>query len=151
MHSNEGLLEPNLIAKVLKSGGYKLSALDIEREILGLDYVSEVMVVGVDDDEFGQRVAAAIVLKPDVWRDLSLVTFADVSQGSQSLSLETLRQDLRSTLAGYKMPTLLRIVDELEKNATGKVMKKLLVKELFPVEGHPDVQQWTSKTKKSKL
>lgn len=51
---------------VIKSGGYKLSALDIEREILGLDYVSEVMIVGVDDEEFGQRVAAAIVLKPDV-------------------------------------------------------------------------------------
>lgn len=51
---------------VIKSGGYKISALDIEREILGLDYVSEVMVVGVEDEEFGQRVAAAIVLQPDV-------------------------------------------------------------------------------------
>lgn len=51
---------------VIKSGGYKLSALDIEREILGLDYISEVMVVGVEDEEFGQRVAAAVVLKPDV-------------------------------------------------------------------------------------
>jgi len=51
---------------VIKSGGYKLSALDIEREILGLDYVSEVMVVGVEDEEFGQRVAAAVVLTPEV-------------------------------------------------------------------------------------
>ncbi len=56
----------NDVTAVIKSGGYKLSALDIEREILGLDYVSEVMVVGVDDEEFGQRVAAAIVLKPEV-------------------------------------------------------------------------------------
>ena len=54
------------MAIVIKSGGYKLSALDIEREILGLDYASEVMVVGVEDEEFGQRVAAAIVLKPEV-------------------------------------------------------------------------------------
>lgn len=53
-------------SEVLKSGGYKISALDIERELLGLDYVSEVMVVGVEDEEFGQRVAAAIVLKGDV-------------------------------------------------------------------------------------
>lgn len=51
---------------VIKSGGYKISALDIEREILGLDYVAEVMVVGVEDEEFGHRVAAAIVLQPDV-------------------------------------------------------------------------------------
>lgn len=54
------------VRTVIKSGGYKISALDIEREILGLPYVSEVMVVGVDDDEFGQRVAAAVVLHEDV-------------------------------------------------------------------------------------
>ena len=51
---------------VLKSGGYKISALDVEREILGLPYVAEVMVVGVEDEEFGQRVAAAVVLEPQV-------------------------------------------------------------------------------------
>lgn len=45
-------------------------------------------------------------------------------------------------LAGYKMPTLLRVVSELRKNATGKVIKKVLVKELFPLEGHPDIQRW---------
>jgi malonyl-CoA/methylmalonyl-CoA synthetase len=47
---------------VIKFGGYKISALDIEKEILDLDYISEVMVVGVEDGEFGQRVAAAVVL-----------------------------------------------------------------------------------------
>ena len=119
---------------ILKSGGYKLSALDIEREILGLPYVSEVIVVGVEDEEFGQRVAAAIVLRDDL---------------RQSLSLDDLRADLRESLAGYKMPTLLRVVKEIRKNATGKAIKKVLVKELFPPEGHPDVQRWTSK--KSKL
>lgn len=51
---------------VLKSGGYKISALDVEREILGLDYVSEAAVVGVEDEEWGQRVAAAVVLKDKV-------------------------------------------------------------------------------------
>lgn len=54
------------VYEVLKSGGYKISALDVEREIIGLDYISEVMVVGVEDDEFGQRVAAAVVLKDPV-------------------------------------------------------------------------------------
>jgi malonyl-CoA/methylmalonyl-CoA synthetase len=47
---------------VIKSGGDKISALDIEKEILGLDYVSEVMVVGVENGELGKRVAAAVVL-----------------------------------------------------------------------------------------
>lgn len=119
---------------LLKSGGYKISALDIEREILGLPYVSEVIVVGVEDEEFGQRVAAAVVLRDDL---------------RQSLTLDELRADLRGSLAGYKMPTLLRVVKEIKKNATGKAIKKVLVKELFPAAGHPDVQRWTSS--KSKL
>lgn len=121
---------------ILKSGGYKISALDIEREMLGLDYIAEVMVVGVDDEEFGQRVAAAIVLRDDLRKDLTI---------------EQLRSDLRSSLAGYKMPTLLRVVKEIRKNATGKVIKKVLVNELFPQEGHPDIQRWTSATNQSKL
>ena len=121
---------------ILKSGGYKISALDIEREILGLDYVAEVMVVGVDDDEFGQRVAAAIVLRDDLRQDLTL---------------EQLRADLRSSLAGYKMPTLLRVVKEIKKNATGKVIKKVLVNELFPQGGHPEIQRWNGGKKQSKL
>lgn len=114
---------------ILKSGGYKISALDIEREILGLDYVSEVMVVGVEDEEFGQRVAAAIVLKPD----------------TKVLTLEKLRADLRQSLAGYKMPTLLRVIPELKRTVTGKVIKKLLVKEIFPSQDHPGVQKWKGK------
>ena len=122
---------------ILKSGGYKLSALDIEREILGIDYVAEVMVVGVDDEEFGQRVAAAVVLRDDL---------------RQSLTIDQLRSDLRDSLAGYKMPTLLRVVESIKKNATGKVVKKVLAKEIFPQEGHPDIQRWTpAKAKQNKL
>jgi malonyl-CoA/methylmalonyl-CoA synthetase len=96
---------------------------------MGLDYVSEVMVVGVEDEEFGQRVAAAIVLREDFRHELSL---------------DQLRADLRGSLAGYKMPTLLRIVNEIRKNATGKVIKKALLGELFPPKGHPDIQAWKS-------
>ncbi|KAK2800599.1 hypothetical protein FQN51_005982 [Onygenales sp. PD_10] len=121
---------------IMKSGGYKLSALDIEREILGLEYVSEVMVVGVEDEEFGQRVAAAIVLRNGT---------------KQSLTLEELRKDLRQTLAGYKMPTILRVVKELPKNATGKVQKKKLTPEMFPAGGHPDVQTWKRTSRSTKL
>jgi len=121
---------------IMKSGGYKISALDIEREILGLEYVAEVMVVGVGDEEFGQRVAAAIVLRSDLRDDLTL---------------DQLRSDLRESLAGYKMPTLLRLVNDIKKNATGKVVKKILVDELFPQAGHPDVQRWVSEKTRSKL
>jgi malonyl-CoA/methylmalonyl-CoA synthetase len=101
---------------------------------MGLDYVSEVMVVGVEDEEFGQRVAAAIVLREDLRHDLSI---------------DDLRTDLRGSLAGYKMPTLLRIVNEIKKNATGKMIKKVLVSELFPKSGHQDIQAWKSSKAKT--
>ncbi|KAL4888900.1 hypothetical protein BDV59DRAFT_196125 [Aspergillus ambiguus] len=57
---------------IIKSGGYKISALDIEREILGLTYVSEVIVVGVEDEEFGQRVGAIVSLKDSYGKVLTL-------------------------------------------------------------------------------
>ncbi|KAL4812732.1 hypothetical protein BDW67DRAFT_188415 [Aspergillus spinulosporus] len=116
---------------IIKSGGYKISALDIEREILGLNYVSEVMVVGVQDEEFGQRVAAVITLKDE--------------HKARGLSLEKLREDLRVVLAGYKMPTVLRVVQgEIPKGATGKVQKKVLGPRYFPVgwRGLKEVQVW---------
>lgn len=94
-----------------------------------MGYVSEVMVGGVDDEEYGQRVAAVIILREDERTDLNI---------------DELRRDLRSSLAGYKMPTLLRVVKEMRKTASGKVIKKTLMPELFPVGGHPDIQRWTS-------
>jgi len=109
--------------------------LDIEREILGLPYISEVMTVGVSDVEFGQRVGAVVSLRQDRIQCLE----------DRQLTLDRLRKDLRGKLAGYKMPTLLRVVEgELPKTASGKVLKKILGPKYFP-EGHeadPDVQAW---------
>ncbi|TKA32419.1 hypothetical protein B0A50_01525 [Salinomyces thailandicus] len=128
---------------IIKSGGYKLSALDIEREIMGLPYVAEVMVVGVPDEEFGERVASAVVLKEGD---------ADGEQAVGSgLSIQRLRDDLRSRLAGYKMPTLLRLVEgELPKSGTGKVVKKVLGPQFFPSHCRKlaEVQVWSPTEKK---
>ena len=77
------------------------------------------MVVGVPDDEYGQRVGAAVCLK-------------DSTHNRKGL-LEQIRHDLRSKLAGYKLPTVLRVVQgELPKSATGKVQKRILGPEYFP-------------------
>lgn len=121
---------------VIKSGGYKISALDIERELLDLPYVSEAMVVGVEDEEFGQRVAAALVLNPHV---------------QSSLDIVSLRDDLSLRLARYKLPTMLRVVAALQKTVTGKVVKILLSKQLFLPNGHPDIQIWSGKRGVAKL
>ncbi|KAJ4003123.1 hypothetical protein NW752_011701 [Fusarium irregulare] len=120
---------------IIKSGGYKISALDVERACLTLPYVNEAMVVGVEDEEFGQRVGAVLAVK-DV--NASDVTLADV------------REILRNQLAGYKLPTVLRVVEgELPKGNTGKVQKKILGPQLVPSPGYeqmPEVQVWKTRT-----
>ncbi|KAK4555010.1 hypothetical protein LTR86_007776 [Recurvomyces mirabilis] len=130
---------------IIKSGGYKISALDIEREILGLDYVAEVMVVGVPDEEFGERVGAVVVMK-----------YALGGTGMRHhLTIEKVRRDLRGRVAGYKLPTLLRVLGtgkELPKSGTGKVVKKILGPEFFPRDWRRsrggEVQVWDPKDRK---
>lgn len=133
---------------VVFAGGYKISALDIERELLSLPYIAEAMVVGVSDEEYGERVAAAVVLK-----DVADVPPNDRKNVPDIPDIEKLRSDLRHRLAGYKLPTVLRIVkDEFPKSQTGKVVKKKLGPEYFPgnYRDSPEVQFWRSKGK-SKL
>ncbi|KAI9875446.1 MAG: hypothetical protein M1823_007476, partial [Watsoniomyces obsoletus] len=109
---------------IIKSGGYKISALDIERELLSLPYVGEAMVVGVPDAEFGQRVAAVVTLRSD---EMAQKFYREHDRNPERLDIDDLRADARSRLAGYKLPTLLRILNgEIPKSPTGKVVKKQL-------------------------
>ncbi|KAH8730273.1 hypothetical protein GQ44DRAFT_768661 [Phaeosphaeriaceae sp. PMI808] len=125
---------------IIKSGGYKISALDIERELLGLPYIAEAMVVGIVDEEFGQRVAALVSLQEEELTDAFFETHGNTEY---MLTIADVRRDLRDKLVGYMLPTLLRITDgELPKTVTGKVQKKILGPKFFPVETCPEVQQW---------
>ncbi|EON67966.1 hypothetical protein W97_07112 [Coniosporium apollinis CBS 100218] len=100
---------------LIKSGGYKISALEVERKMLVLEDISEVVVVGVVDQEWGQRVAAIVKQKP----------------GTAPLELKQLRTQLKEEMAPYKIPSVLRIVESIERNAMGKVNKKDIVKKYF--------------------
>jgi malonyl-CoA/methylmalonyl-CoA synthetase len=107
------------------------------------------MVVGVDDEEFGQRVGAVVTLRDDQ------SGYSTRAEG-RKLLLDDLRKDLTGKLIRYKLPTLLRVVDgELPKSQTGKVLKRELGPKLFPSRWNecPDIQAWSSKTGelKSKL
>ena len=128
---------------IIKSGGYKISALDIEREILALPYIAEVFVVGVPDEEFGQRVGAVLTLhEEESSRHEFKATYGD---SAFNYTLDDLRKDLKSRLAGYKMPTLMRVVEgDLPKTASGKVLKKKLGAQYFPEDWStiPEVQSW---------
>lgn len=91
---------------ILKSGGFKISALEIEATLCEHPAVVECAVVGVPDDVWGQRIAAVIVLRT-----------------GYELSLDALRAWGKERLAPYKVPTLLKTLPELPKNAMGKVQK----------------------------
>ncbi|ORY87563.1 hypothetical protein BCR37DRAFT_98 [Protomyces lactucae-debilis] len=98
---------------ILKSGGYKLSALQVERDILEFlgDKVKEVAVVGLDDAEWGQKVAALVTLQAD-----------------ETLTIKELRDALKKHIAPYKIPQALKVLpDGIPRNAMGKVNKKDLV------------------------
>jgi malonyl-CoA/methylmalonyl-CoA synthetase len=121
---------------ISKTGGYKFSALDIKRELLALPHLAEAIVGDVDDDEFRQRVAALLSLHDEKLRDSFLKTYGS---SEHILTLADLRKNLRGGLAGFKLPTLLRIVEgELSKLATGKIQKKLLGPQFFSRRLPPD-------------
>ncbi len=91
---------------ILKSGGYKISALEIETLLLEHPRIAECAVVGLPDPEFGQVVAAAVVPRPEASPDS-----------------EDLRAWCRERMASYKVPRRWVRVDTLPRNAMGKVVK----------------------------
>jgi acyl-CoA synthetase (AMP-forming)/AMP-acid ligase II len=81
----------------------------VEDLLAGVPGVGEVAVLGVPDDEFGQRLKAYVVPIP----------------GSQ-LTEDELKSHVRSHLARYKVPREIVFVDELPRTATGKILKREL-------------------------
>lgn len=109
---------------VIKSAGYKISALEIERLLLEHEAVDEVAVVGIRDEAFGQRVGAIVVPKEGTAVARSAARAVDEAEHSL---LETLRAHCGDRLATYKLPTAVRAVSAIPKNAMGKINKKTLV------------------------
>jgi malonyl-CoA/methylmalonyl-CoA synthetase len=101
--------------EILKSGGYKLSALEIEESLREHAAIAEVAVVGVPDATWGDRVVACVV--PHEGRE-------------DECSEERLRAFAKARLAAYKVPRQVVIMRELPHNALGKVVKLELVKKL---------------------
>ena len=91
---------------IIKSGGYKISALEIEEVLREHPLVEQCAVVGIADPRWGERVGAALVL----------------SEGS-SMKLEELRDWASARLATYKLPTRLQVLPSLPRNSMGKVTK----------------------------
>jgi len=105
-----------LSVDIIKSGGYKLSALEIEDVLRQHPRIQECAVVGIEDDTWGEAVAAAVM-----------------TRDGGPLSLNELRSWADERLSRYKLPRHLKILDEFPRNAMGKVMKPA-VKKLFQEE-----------------
>ncbi len=95
---------------ILKSGGYKLSALEIEEVLREHPAVSDAAVVGLKDDIWGERVAAAVTLKDGA-----------------ACNSDALIAHCKEHLAPYKCPRTIAIMQELPRNALGKVVKPQLI------------------------
>ncbi len=93
---------------IIKSGGYKISAIEIEEVIRQFDLVEDCSVVGIPNEEWGEIVGAVIVLK-------------------NSIDMIAFQKWLTERLPKYKIPRSFRFLGELPRNAMGKVTKKELI------------------------
>ena len=95
--------------EMIVSGGENVFPQEIEELLAKRDDVCEVAVVGVDDDEWGQRLRAVIV-----------------PRDGKDLAEKDVKGYVKEHLAGYKVPRDVVFMDELPRNATGKVLKREL-------------------------
>ncbi len=94
---------------MIVSGGENVFPAEVEDLLSGHDAVVEVAVFGVDDEEFGQRLKAVVVLRDGA-----------------SVSEDDIKKHVKSNLAGYKVPRDVEFLDELPRTSTGKVLKREL-------------------------
>lgn len=97
---------------VIKSGGYKISALDIERELLAHPHIDDIAIMGLSDELWGQKIFALVVLK----------------ENTASFDQEEFIGWCKQRLPKYQVPKLVKIIDKMPRNLLGKVNKKELVK-----------------------
>jgi malonyl-CoA/methylmalonyl-CoA synthetase len=131
-------------ADIIKSGGEKVSALEVERELLSLPQIVEAVVVAVPSGKWGQKVGAIVILRPGA-----------KGRNGKNWAAMDMRRTMKERLANYKIPQVMKVVDYIPKNAMGKgklfltllltscanlwlVNKKQLVENLFVEEASGD-------------
>jgi acyl-coenzyme A synthetase/AMP-(fatty) acid ligase len=104
--------------EMIVSGGENVYPIEVEKTLTTHPDVAEAAVLGVDDDGYGQRLAAFVVLTPA----------ADPSKATG----DRLKQHVRDNLANYKVPREIVVLDELPRSSTGKIVPHDL---LAPLDG----------------
>ena len=96
--------------EMIVSGGENVYPIEVENSLADHPEVVEAAVIGVDDAEYGQRLAAFVVLEPGA-----------------SVTPDQLKAHVRRNLANYKVPREIAVLDELPRNITGKIVRKELL------------------------
>ncbi|MCW2659272.1 MAG: fadD12, partial [Mycobacterium sp.] len=95
--------------EMIVSGGENVYPIEVEKTLAAHPDVAEAAVIGVDDEQYGQRLAAFVVLTP-----------------GGSATVDTLKQHVRENLANYKVPREITVLDELPRGSTGKILRNEL-------------------------
>jgi acyl-CoA synthetase (AMP-forming)/AMP-acid ligase II len=99
--------------EMIVSGGENVYPIEVEKMLASHPDVAEATVLGVDDEQYGQRLVAFVVLTAGV----------DPSQATP----DALKQHVRNNLANYKVPREIIVVDELPRSSTGKIVRSELL------------------------
>lgn len=95
--------------EMIVSGGENVYPIEVEKTLAAHPDVAEASVLGVDDEQYGQRLVAFVVLGPGA-----------------SATPDSLKQHVRENLANYKVPREITILDELPRSSTGKILRNEL-------------------------
>jgi acyl-CoA synthetase (AMP-forming)/AMP-acid ligase II len=99
--------------EMIVSGGENVYPIEVEKTLAAHPDVAEATVLGVDDEQYGQRLAAFVVLTPGA-----------------RVAVDDLKQHVRDNLANYKVPREIVVLDELPRSSTGKIARRDLLAQL---------------------
>ena len=106
--------------EMIVSGGENVYPIEVEKTLASHPDVAEAAVLGVDDDQYGQRLVAFVVPAPEA-----------------SVTVDALKAHVRDNLANYKVPRSITVLTSLPRGSTGKISRRDL-KELLEKDGGDD-------------
>jgi acyl-CoA synthetase (AMP-forming)/AMP-acid ligase II len=97
------------LKELIKVKGFQVAPAEVEAQLLGMSGIADAAVIGVPDDEAGERPMAFVVRQP-----------------GSDLAEEAIRDTLRQHLASYKVPTRIEFIEAIPKSASGKILRRVL-------------------------
>ncbi|MBA3908798.1 MAG: 4-coumarate--CoA ligase family protein [Rhodobacter sp.] len=97
------------LKELIKVKGFQVAPAEVEAELLGLSGIADAAVIGVPDDEAGERPMAFVVRQP-----------------GSDITSDAILDGLRPRLASYKLPLRVAFIDAVPKSAAGKILRRLL-------------------------